>query len=148
MAGLLKSKRAISIMEIIAAIALLAVVTLTATSYAVYVKISNIKTGNYCQAAEFLVQQLEILSYYDYSDPLLSVNQAGTTHSAPLPDSLPQFPDLLKDRYAGDRQYVVTEDSWDTANSGISKYKKIVVTITWNDGIARSLTLTSLMRKK
>jgi hypothetical protein len=125
--------------EIIVSIVLMSVVAIIVPSYIIHVKNFSVKAENYSQATEFLVQQLETLAFYDYTDAAL--NTATNPHDAPLPAS------ALRDKYGGTRSYVVTTGEWSPGNSS-TEYKQIVATVAWNDGSGKSLSLRSLMRKQ
>jgi len=133
------SKRALSLVEILITIVLLAIVVISCFNFYVNVVVFSIKAENYKSATDFLAETLEKLSLYNYGDPLLSVTTGQPPPNDHHDDPLPACD--LRDRYSGVRQYHVDESKWDNSFSD-SVYKSITTSITWNDGSVRTLTLS------
>lgn len=128
------SKRAASLVEIVVTLILLAIVILSCFNYYANVVNFSVKAENYNTATEFLAETLDKLLSYGYDDPLLSVTEGQMSpndrHDDPLPGTI------------FTRSYTVSsERKWDTTYLD-SLYKEIIATITWNDGAARTLTLS------
>lgn len=123
---------------------LVSVVVITAFSYYPYIGNFSIKADNYTAATHFLVETVEILLSCDYNDPSLSLTAGQPPpydfHYDPLPEC------NLKNKYVAVRQYTVDELQWDSTFAD-SLYKTITVSISWNDGASRILSLTARKTK-
>ena len=129
------SKKGVSMVELVITMLLLAIVATSTFGFYAYVNNFSIKSENYAAATEFLTQTLEMLLSKPYADPGLSVTTDLPPHYDPLSAS------NLRDQYNGVREYSVDESTWDS-NFLDSVYKAITVTIRWNDGVGRALTLS------
>ena len=139
-----RSKRALSMVELVVTMVLLVIVVISAFSLYAYISTFSVKADNYAAATEFLCQTLETLSNCSYNDDALSALPAVNPHPNALPDNIALPVCNLRDKYGGTRSYTVSEALWD-ATYPDSLYKTITVTINWNDGANRTLTLS--MRK-
>ena len=134
----LRPKKAATLVELVVTMVLLCVVVVSAFSAYAYISAYSMRADNYAFATEFLCQTLETLSSYGYNHPALSELLADNPHADVLPVC------NLRDKYNGTRRYTVSQATWDP-NFVDSFYKLITVTVTWNDGAGRTLTLS--MRK-
>lgn len=89
-------------------------------------------------AVTFSGGRVEELAGLPYDDPALA---AGVDPVAvDLPDA-----SLLKSQFSGAASYTVTEQVWGASSP--DDYKQINLTLTWNDGAARTLTVTAVKKK-
>jgi Tfp pilus assembly protein PilV len=89
------------------------------------------------EAVAFSGGRVEELTGLPYNDPALAT---GATTTVNLPDA-----SLLKSQFTGAASYAVTEQTWGTTSPDL--YKEIALTTTWNDGAARTLTVTAIKKK-
>lgn len=89
------------------------------------------------QAVGFSTGQMEQLVAKPYDDSALAT---GTTTDVVLPAA-----SLLVSRFSGAASYTVTEQKWGTSSP--DDYKQINLTVTWNDGTSRTLTVSAVKRK-
>lgn len=137
-------KSAMTLIELVITIALIGIVAISTFSAYAYISTYSVRANNYACATEFLCQTLEKLSSYKYSDTALSITDGNPPHNDDLPDC------DLKNKYQGARTYTVgsnPEPRWDSGwtDTTYNGYKIITATMSWNDGVSRTLILT--MRK-
>ena len=137
------SKKAVTLTEIVVTMVLLAIIVISCFNYYTNILGFSIKAENYNAATNFLTETLEKLSSYAYDDLALSVTDGESLPSDHHDDPLPVS--NLRDKYGATRQYTVSRETpWDSSwlDTTFNLYKDITATIKWNDGAAKTLTLS------
>ncbi|MDP3730328.1 MAG: hypothetical protein Q8R14_02235 [Candidatus Omnitrophota bacterium] len=111
-----------SLVDLIVACLIIAIMVVSSSAILEYTKDKLVDSENYYEATKFSMATLEELRPLDYTDPALDITPPDQRHAADLP-----FPCNLRDRYSGNRSYVVSEQNWDVASS----YKEIIVATSW-----------------
>ncbi|MDO8536265.1 MAG: prepilin-type N-terminal cleavage/methylation domain-containing protein [Candidatus Omnitrophota bacterium] len=143
MKTLFRSKKGVSMIELVITMLLIAIIATSTFDFYAYINRFSIKAENYSAATEYCAEVLEWLLSLDYNDPALNVGAHTPTVIIPsepeLVDGMP--PQCILRKYGGRRDYSVSENIWDSSWAD-SFYKTLTVAVTWNDGVARILTLS------
>ena len=136
-----KTEKGLTLLEILLASLIFTFgVGATATAYG-FIQTSLNKGLALNEAIGLSVGEIESLLSADFTDSALS--PTGNPHAVTLPAT-----SFIVTRFNGTMSYSVTEKDWGVIQPApADDYKEIVMTVSWNDGTARTLNVTALRRK-